>query len=91
MEKKIKKILEEKISESLGPSAEIFQIANSYKEVPSSIDSISLGIIIGRVYNSFYYQTRRIKKRDPTKDEFQEFLELLKKHKIKIFEKIKKN
>ena len=38
------------------------------------------GIIIGRLYNSFYYQSRRILKRNPTEQEFSEFIQLLKEH-----------
>ena len=41
--------------------------------------SFSSGISIGRLSNSFYYQHRRILKRDPTDNEFTEFLEFLKK------------
>lgn len=36
-----------------------------------------LGIIIGRVYNSFHYQSRRVLGRDATDDEFKEFVSLL--------------
>ena len=35
--------------------------------------------MIGRLSNSFYYQHRRILKRNPTDMEFNEFLEFLKK------------
>ena len=37
-----------------------------------------LGIVVGRIYNSFYYQTRRILGREPTDVEFQEFLDMIK-------------
>jgi hypothetical protein len=33
---------------------------------------------VGRIYNSFFYQSKRILNREPTKEEFEEFLELLK-------------
>ncbi len=36
-----------------------------------------LGLIVGRVYNSFHYQTRRILGRDANTDEFKEFVLLL--------------
>jgi hypothetical protein len=32
---------------------------------------------VGRIYNSFHYQTRRILRRDATEQEFSEFLKLL--------------
>ena len=35
-------------------------------------------MIFGRLYNSFYYQYRRIVKRDPTEEEFSEFIQILK-------------
>lgn len=40
-------------------------------------EEFMLGVIIGRVYNAFHYQTRRILKRDATPDEFKEFISLL--------------
>jgi hypothetical protein len=40
-----------------------------------------LGIIVGRIYNAFYYQSKRILTRDPTKQEFKEFLEFVKNKK----------
>ena len=42
------------------------------------------GIIIGRLYNSFYYQSRRILNRSPTDQEFSEFVKLLKEHENKL-------
>ena len=37
-----------------------------------------MGIVIGRLFNSFYYQHRRILKRSPNETEFNEFIEFLK-------------
>jgi hypothetical protein len=42
--------------------------------------------MIGRLYNSFYYQSRRILKRDPTEQEFSDFIELVKEHRSKFLE-----
>jgi hypothetical protein len=36
-----------------------------------------LKIIVGRLYNTFFYQTKRILKRDPTKKEFEDFLKFV--------------
>lgn len=36
------------------------------------------GMITGRLYNSFIYQSRRIQKRNPTNDEMAEFSDLIK-------------
>ena len=77
MDEKIIKILEKKISETKTENNKTKEIVNKF----SNFDSISFssGIIIGRLLNSFYYQHRRVLKRDPTDIEFTEFLEFLKK------------
>jgi len=46
----------------------------------STIDgskSFALGIVVGRLYNTFFYQSKRILKRDPTKQEFEDFLKFI--------------
>jgi len=46
----------------------------------STIDdskSFTLGIVVGRLYNTFFYQSKRILKRDPTKQEFEDFLKFI--------------
>ena len=79
MDKKIQKIMQEKIRETTEGVNEITLLINSL--YPSSnANSFGYGIIIGRLYNSFYYQSRRILKRDTTKQEFSEFIQLLKEH-----------
>jgi hypothetical protein len=40
-------------------------------------EEFALGLIVGRVYNSFHYQTRRVLGRDANADEFNEFVSLL--------------
>lgn len=45
----------------------------------TSLDDFAFGIAVGRIYNSFHYQTRRTLKRNATKDEFAEFLDILAK------------
>ena len=77
MDEKIIKILEKKISETKTENNKTKEIVDKF----SNFDSISFssGIIIGRLLNSFYYQHRRVLKRDPTDIEFSEFLEFLKK------------
>ena len=79
MDEKIQKILEEKIHESKGKMNEITTLVNSLGQAKSQ-NVFGQGIIIGRLYNSFYYQSRRILKRSPTDQEFSEFVELLKEH-----------
>ena len=79
MDEKIQKILEEKIHESKGKMNEITTLVNSLGQTKNQ-NVFGQGIIIGRLYNSFYYQSRRILKRSPTDQEFSEFVELLKEH-----------
>ena len=89
MDERIQKIMEEKIHESSSRSNEITSLVRSLGQVKNP-NVFGQGIIIGRLYNSFYYQSRRILKRNPTEQEFSEFIELLKKHEHK-FEEISGN
>jgi len=77
MDEEITKILEKKIGEIKNEDNKTKQIIDQF----SNFDSISFssGIMIGRLFNSFYYQYRRILKRSPNNVEFNEFLEFLKK------------
>ncbi len=36
-----------------------------------------MGLIVGRLYNTFFYQSKRILKREPTKQEFEDFLKFI--------------
>ena len=77
MDERIIKILEKKISETKTENNKTKEIVDKF----SNFDSISFssGIMIGRLFNSFYYQHRRVLKRNPTDNEFNDFLEFLKK------------
>jgi len=79
MDEKIQKVLEEKIRESTSKINEITTLVNSLGKAKNP-DVFGRGIIIGRLFNSFYYQSRRILKRNPTEQEFLEFIQLLKEH-----------
>ncbi len=85
MDKRLEQKINEKIQESLDNIKEVRDIANSLKV---SDVSFKYGLVIGRLYNSFYYQTRRILNRDPTKDEFLEFLKMLNNIKSEILKKL---
>ena len=76
MDEQIIKILEKKIGEIKSENNKTNQIIDQF----SNFDSISFssGMMIGRLFNSFYYQHRRILKRSPNDMEFDEFLEFLK-------------
>lgn len=88
MDEKLQKLIEQKIDSTFEKRDEIQNIVHSLKELSSQKNSFALGIIIGRLYNSFYYQCRRILKRDPTEKEFSEFLEILEKRKSEFLKKI---
>jgi len=83
MDEKIQKVLEEKIRESTSKINEITVLVNSFGQMENP-NVFGCGIIIGRLYNSFYYQSRRILNRSPTDDEFYEFVKLLKEHKNEL-------
>jgi len=76
MDKEITKILEKKFNDIKIANSQINVIINEFQNFDSK--SLSSGIMIGRLFNSFYYQHRRILKRSPTQIEFEEFIEFLK-------------
>ncbi len=86
MDKILKNKIEEKIQETISNKNEIKQLLQSLSSVGAS-KSFVLGIIVGRIYNSFYYQSKRILNREPTDEEFQEFVKLVKSKKS-IFENL---
>ena len=80
MDEVLKNKIEEKIQETISNKNEIKQIILSLSSIDNS-KSFVLGIIVGRIYNAFYYQSKRILNREPTKEEFQEFVEFVKSKK----------
>jgi len=76
MDKIILQKIEEKIKDTISNKDDIRQLIQSLSSLDNS-KSFVLGIVVGRIYNSFYYQSQRILNREPTKEEFQEFLELI--------------
>ncbi|MBT6397469.1 MAG: hypothetical protein HOK05_03500 [Nitrosopumilus sp.] len=76
MDKIILQKIEEKIKDTISNKDDIQQLIQSLSSLDDS-KSFVLGIVVGRIYNSFYYQSQRILNREPTKEEFQEFLELI--------------
>lgn len=77
MDEIILKKLEQKIQDTISNKDDIQQLIHSFSVVDDS-KSFALGIVVGRIYNAFYYQSKRILNRDPTKEEFTEFLEFIK-------------
>jgi len=76
MDEMILKKLEQKIQDTISNKDEIRQLVQSLSNIDDS-KSFALGIIVGRIYNAFYYQSKRILNREPTEKEFQEFLEFI--------------
>lgn len=83
MNEKLLQKLEEKIHETISKKGEIQQILETLSGIDNS-KSFVLGILMGRLYNSFYYQSKRIQNREPTKQEFQEFLDILRSRKTEF-------
>jgi hypothetical protein len=77
------KKIEQKIQDSISNKDEIKQLIQLLSSIDDS-KSFALGIVVGRIYNTFYYQSKRILNREPTKQEFQEFLEFVKNKKSKL-------
>jgi len=80
MDKNILRKLEQKIQDTVSNKDEIQQLIESLSTIDSS-KSFILGIAVGRIYNAFFYQSKRILNREPTKQEFDEFLEFIKNKK----------
>jgi len=80
MDEILLKKIDQKIQETISNKDEIKQLIKSLSSIDDS-KSFALGIAVGRIYNSFYYQSKRILNREPTKDEFEEFLKFIQKKK----------
>ena len=89
MDEKLQEIIEKKINETFSNTDEISQIIKSLEVLSTNKESFAYGIVIGRLYNSFYYQCRRVIKRNPTNLELAEFIELLKKRQSEFLEKFR--
>lgn len=72
--------IKQKIHDTISNKEEIQQLIQFLSNIDDS-KSFALGIVVGRLYNAFYYQTKRILGREPTDIEFTEFLEFIKSRK----------
>ncbi len=77
MDEIILKKIEQKILDSVSGKDEIHQLIEKLSDIDDS-SSFALGVVVGRIYNTFFYQSKRILNRNPTESEFNEFLELVK-------------
>lgn len=72
--------IKQKIHDTISNKEEIRQLIQFLSNIDDS-KSFALGIVVGRLYNAFYYQTKRILGHEPTDVEFAEFLEFVKSRK----------
>ena len=80
MDKILLRKMEQKTQDAISNKDEIKQLLQLFSNIDNS-KSFVLGIVVGRIYNAFYYQSKRILNREPTKQEFEEFLEFVKNKK----------
>jgi hypothetical protein len=76
MDEVLLKKIEQKIQDSISNKDDIKELIKSLSSIDNS-QSFALGIVVGRLYNTFFYQSKRILKRDPTKQEFEDFLKYI--------------
>lgn len=75
MDPELKLKVAEKMQETVDRGAEIRAMAELFSD--GATDDFVGGVIAGRLYNSFYYQCRRIENRNPERAETQEFLAMV--------------
>ena len=80
MDEILLKKIEQKIQDSISNKDDIKELIKLLSTIDDS-KSFALGIVVGRLYNTFFYQSKRILKRDPTKQEFEDFLKFIEKKK----------
>ena len=76
MDEILLKKIEQKIQDSITTKDDIKELIKLLSTIDDS-KSFALGIVVGRLYNTFFYQSKRILKRDPTKQEFEDFLKYI--------------
>ncbi|RNJ76583.1 MAG: hypothetical protein EB830_03755 [Nitrosopumilus sp. H13] len=81
MDERLLKVLEQKVQDAASQSGQVKRLAGLLAE---GQESFVFGVLVGRIYNSFYYQSKRILGREPTDAEFEEFLDFVRKNRSKI-------
>ena len=84
MDDRLRQVINAKIDDVITKSDEIVDISRTLRKLIDDEEQTAFGIALGRVYNAFHYQTRRILKRNATEEEFKEFVEILSKKTEKI-------
>lgn len=75
MDPRVRKAISAKIDEAVLGAEQVRTIRDSLGMGKN--EDFAFGIAVGRIYNSFHYQTRRILGRNATDAEFDEFVSLL--------------
>ena len=75
MDSELRRKMAEKVQDTIDRGPEIRAMAHRLS--PDATEDFVAGVIAGRLYNSFHYQSRRIKKRNPEPDEVEEFLDMM--------------
>ena len=76
MDEILLKKIEQKIQDSISNKDDIKELIKLLSTIDDS-KSFALGLVVGRLYNTFFYQSKRILKREPTKQEFEDFLKFI--------------
>ena len=76
MDEILLKKIEQKIQDSISNKDDIKELIKLLSTIDGS-KSFAPGIVVGRLYNTFFYQSKRILKREPTKKEFEDFLKYI--------------
>jgi len=77
MDEQLLQKIQQKILDTISSKDDIKSLIQSLSTIDDS-KSFAMGIVVGRLYNAFYYQSKRILNREPSKKEFKEFLEFIK-------------
>lgn len=77
MDPRVKDAIMSKIDEAISNAGEVYKIQSSLGIVAGGSGDFAYGVAVGRIYNSFHYQTRRVLGRNATDTEFSEFLSVL--------------
>jgi len=83
MDEVLLKKIEQKIQDNISNQDDIKELIRSLSSIDNS-KSFALGIVVGRLYNTFFYQSKRILKREPTKQEFEDFLKFIENKKFDL-------
>ncbi len=73
MDEKLFKKIEQKIQDMASDKVHLQNLSGLISSTDDS-RSFVFGIVVGRLYNSFFYQSKRILNREPNEQEIQEFL-----------------